>query len=182
MNQNSTSTPELTDEIAPKERTEILRYSISRYDSYFQGVNSKIALYVTLNTFILTAVSAGSRQLIAQFHSNSNIAVLFLTLTTVASAVSILFTIRASIPYLKSAQESIFFFGYVSSLSYKDFKDKVDNINYDEAIRDLTCQAHSLAAGLKTKYYQLQIAGYLLLADFVFIITLALLIITNTSK
>jgi len=175
----STSTPQINIYI-DKEKLEWLKYSISRFDTYYQSVNSKIALYITLSTFIITAASAGGTTIIKQLDHNRNGPVL--TLIIIAAAVAIFFTIKASIPYLKNHRESIFYFGYVSDLSHNDYEQKVKNLTIENNLDDLLCQAQLLAKGLKSKYFSLQIAGYLLLVDFAFITILSLLIITNIQQ
>lgn len=164
-----------------KDKITHLKYSISRFDGYFQGVNSKIALYITLNTFILTATTAGSSSIVRQFPNNINLPILFMTLIVLASAISIICTILASIPYLKNNNSSAFYFGYVAHLEFDDYSKKIEELSDEKALHDLKHQAFILAKGLRSKYRNLLIAGYLLLADFVLILIFSLIIITNSK-
>ena len=171
--------PETNEGASLKEKIDIVKYSVSRFDIYFQSVNAKIALYITLNTFVLTAATAGSRSIIGQFPANKNLPILFLTLIILASAVSIICTIKASIPYLKSTNASIFYFGYIANLETDDYCTKIDDLTNEKILHDLRQQACVLSKGLKAKYQSLSIAGNLLLIDFALIIIFSLIIITN---
>jgi len=161
-------------------KIDVLKYSISRFDGYFQAVNGKIALYISLNIFMLTAVTAGGQSIIKQFPGHTNIPVILLTLTVIASAVSLFTAIKASIPFLGNITSTIFFFGYISSLVFDDYKAKIESMDMNGVTTDLTCQAHILAKGLRSKYRYLQVAGYFLLVNVVLILSISLLVITKT--
>lgn len=171
--------PKQDNTMSSKDKVDILKYSVSRFDAYAQAVNSKIALYITLNTFILTASIAGARSIISQFGNNTNLPILFLTLVVVMSAVSIFCTIKASIPYLNTDSDTIFYFGYIACLSSRDYQAKIDALDFDKTVDDLSCQARTIAIGLRNKFSSLKIAGYILLADFSCIAILSLLLITK---
>lgn len=161
------------------DKIELLKFCILRYDNYYQGINNKISLYITLNTFILTAATAYSGNIIEQFPNNKNLPIFFLTLSVVASATSLLFTIIASIPFLKNYQKSNYYFGYVSGLTSSDYLEKIKACTDDVTIEDLAAQSHILSVGLKRKFHHLKTAGWVLFIDLILITFLSLIIIVN---
>lgn len=170
------------EELSHKERIEVLRYTVSRFDGYFQGVNSKISLFITLSTFILTVSSAGATLILKQYGTGDRVPLLFVLLIVLAAGLALIFTIKAAIPYLGNDQTSIFHFGYVANQSREDYNNKIDSLTSESIVKDISNQAFTLAKGLRVKYSYLTVAGWLLFADAVLIIILSLITIVNIQQ
>lgn len=155
-----------------------LKFTIDRFDHYYESVNSKTNLYITLNTFVISAVSAASQNLLAQLGNSFWAKFLIVSIIVVAS-ISLIYTIWSSIPYLRSDNDSVFYFGYVSRLSLKDLLSKLETSTTESITRDLGQQLHALAQGLENKFRKLRVAGVLLLIKFILITFLSVLFITK---
>lgn len=148
------------------EKLENLKFIISRYDNFIESSQSKSNLYIALNTAILGGI-------ITLLTSNASLGVLIviiLGVTALLAVISITITLAAINPYLKNLGnngKSIIFFMDVAGAPYHKFKKRVLSINEEKFITDLSCQAYSLANGLKTKYYRLRYAGLTIVAEFI---------------
>lgn len=157
---------------------ENLKFTIDRFDHYYESVNSKTNLYITLNTFIISVVSAISSKIIVQLGNTFWSKFLVISIIIIAS-ISVIYTIWSSLPYLRSDNDSVFYFGYVSNLSLKDLLSKLEASSTESSAQDLAQQLHALAQGLENKFNKLRIAGALLILEFTLIALLSILFITT---
>lgn len=164
-----------------KEKIEHVKFIISRYDIYIESTQNKSNLYLALNTAIIagiiTLVSANKQEQL------SPINLIVLGLVSMLAVMSITLTLIAINPYLKSASKksnSIIFFNEVSSYDFEQYAKKVDDISDKKLLKDLNCQAFSLATALKGKYQKLYYAGRILISEFVLLFTYVILLITKT--
>lgn len=160
------------------EHIDNLKFTIDRFDHYYESVNSKTNLYITLNTFIISAVSAISPNILVQLGNTFWSKFLVVSIIIIAS-ISVIYTIWSSLPYLGNNNDSVFYFGYVSNLSLKDLLSKLETTSTESSARDLAQQLHALAQGLKNKFNKLRIAGALLIIEFTLIALLSILFITT---
>ena len=65
-------------------------------------------------------------------------------------------------------------------MAYEDYHDKVEKISEAKFLKDLSCQAFSLAGGLKSKYQNLMIAGRIIIAEFMLLFICVILFITKS--
>ncbi len=164
-----------------KEKIEQIKFVIDRYDVYIESTQSKSNLYLALNTAIL----GGTLTLLTSSGASSfGHAIIFtLGLVGLLSLGSIILTLLAVTPYLDSDSgkgKSVIFFKDVANTPYKDFHESFEDLKDGKLIKDLTCQAHSLAKGLKGKYGMLMYAGRLLIIEFVLLFACIILFITQT--
>lgn len=164
-----------------KEKLEHIKFIINRYDVYMESTQTKSNLYLALNTAILVGIVT---LLTALKKEDLNVAVIiFLGLTALLAVISITITLLAITPYLKSAAEkstSIIFFQDVSNHDYDEYHHKVKEISDAKLLKDLTCQAFSLATGLKVKYKNLMYAGRMIILEFIFLFICVILFITKS--
>lgn len=164
-----------------KEKTEHVKFIISRYDTYIESTQTKSNLYLALNTAILagiiTLVSANKQGQLSLLN------LVVLGLVSILAVLSITLTLIAINPYLKSASkksDSIIFFNEVSSYDFDMYTKKIDNMSDKKVLKDLNCQAFSLARALRGKYQKLYYAGSLLIFEFGLLFIYVILLITKT--
>lgn len=159
---------------------EMLKHTMDRYDHYYDSINNKGNLYLTLNTFLLGGIITGyysvKDALVGDIYS-----VLFVLLALISCLSSIAYTLWAIIPYLSKQADSIngsaIYFGNVSNLSIQSLKKMYNDMTDADAYEDYVQQVHLLAIGLQNKFCRLQKATYLLAACFLFIVLVGLKIL-----
>ncbi len=156
-----------------KEKIETLKHTMDRYDHYYDSVNNKGNLYLTLCTFLLGGIITGYYAIKETIVGRCD--VLFFTWIGLLSCLlSICFTLWAIVPYLSKKADgsngSVLFIGDVSNVSFQRFKQLYTDMNYENRYEDYLKQVHLLALGLQKKFRRLQIATYLLCGCFICII------------
>lgn len=164
-----------------KEKLEQTQFIISRFDTYIESTQTKSNLYLALNTAILGGIIT-----LAAATKPENItclAIILLGTTALLAVISITITLIAITPYLKSASDkgdSIIFFQDVANYTYEEYDKKIDALSDKKFLSDLTCQAYSLAGGLKAKYQKLFYAGRFIIVEFIFLLIYAITLITKS--
>lgn len=136
-------------------KIEHLKYAIDRYDLYFDSVNTKGNVYLTIMTFLLGGT-------LTIFHSESDkfqtgsILWSLLVLIILIQVTGIFVTLSAIKPFLKSGTKpndrSAIYFGDVATFSIDEYRINYDNRDLSIAYNDYIKQVHQLAIGLKKKY------------------------------
>lgn len=163
-----------------KEKLEHVKFIIDRFDTYMESTQTKSNLYLALNTAILGGIislAASSKPKDVTFFS-----IFILGSTAFLAVASITITLIAITPYLISnskKSKSIIFFQDVRNSNFKDYADRVKNISDKKLLKDLTCQAYSLAGGLQSKYKKLFYAGRLIIIEFILLLIFAITLVTN---
>ncbi len=162
------------------EKTEILKHSMDRYDHYYDSVNNKGNLYLSINTFIIGGVITGYYAIKENIDEDSHV-ILFVWITLLLSLLSLICTIRAILPYLskknKSNTGSLLYFSDVANTSLKDFKDRYTNLKTDDKYNEYLTQVHLLSIGLKKKFRRLAMATYFLGGSLITILIIAIKIL-----
>lgn len=133
-----------------KEKIEMLKYNISRFDHYYTSVNFKSSFLVIGNITILGFLLTSSDTInFYIFHAH----ILLIT-------ISLTFVLLAIKPYLKSYSQnySLIFFNDIANTEYYMFKHKVNLLSKEYYINDLKQQTYMLARGLRTKFACLNIS------------------------
>lgn len=155
------------------DKIEMLKYTMSRYDHYYDSINNKGNLYIALNTFLLGGVVTGYYSIKDQIFCGSDIFFLVWT-SLILNLLSLGFSLWATMPYLTKQSDSIngsvIYFGNIANVSFQSFKQMYNDMNDEKQYEDFLQQVHLLALGLQNKFYRLQIASYLLGGCFVCII------------
>lgn len=156
-----------------KDKIEILKHSIDRYDHYYDSVNNKGNLYLTLNTFLLGSVVTGYYSTKGIISQQTPYIVFFIWLSLASCIISIGFTLWAIMPYLSKASStgvaSVINFGNVSNIAHSGFKQLCDDMTEEKQYDNYLNQSYLLAVGLQKKFKRLQVATYLLGINFIFI-------------
>jgi Family of unknown function (DUF5706) len=162
-----------------KEKLEQTKFIIGRFDTYIESTQTKSNLYLALNTTILggiiTIAASTKPEDVTLF------ALIVLSSIALLAVVSITITLIAITPYLKSTSNSssVVFFQDVTNFTFEEYADKINDISDKKFLLDLTCQAYSLAGGLKAKYQKLFYAGRIIIAEFVFLLIYLITLITK---
>lgn len=148
------------------------QFLINRFDVYMGGVNSKVAFYLTINTFILGGICIGYNSCKNCLHTWIYTTLLVSTaLLLLCCLGSIYYTIRAVAPYLtdnliKDDRDSLIFFGGIAKHQCLNFQDKFTNQDQEAVAEDFVRQVHSMACGLQRKFSQLNKATWFLLGEY----------------
>lgn len=160
---------------------ERLLLCIGRYDHYYDSINNKSNVLLSLGIFIVGGLVAPYPFLLEKvncnlwFHLNMSI--------LIASGVANLLLITwTSIPFLPKHGNSLLYFGDVGRLTKIEFSNQSATSLPAAELEDLRNQVHALATGLRSKFKRLQVAGYLLMAQFIFFIPLITFIIKHLKK
>lgn len=163
-----------------KEKIENVKFIIDRFDVYMESTQTKSNLYLALNTAILGGIitlAASSKPEDVTFFS-----VFVLSSIAFLAVASITITLIAITPYLKSASdksESVVFFQDVRNSTFDQYENKIKEMSEKNFLKDLTCQAYSLAGGLQLKYKKLFYAGRLIIIEFILLLIYAITLVTN---
>lgn len=165
-----------------KEKDTFLTFLIGRYDPYYDAVNNKGNLYLTLNTFILGGVLAGYFWINTQLTLGCEHKFLLIALL-VTNITSISFTLLAIKPYLNSGtakgNKSISFFGDVAQTSLSEYNKALDEISEANRIKDKECQCHTIAVGLRKKFKLLILTTWLIATQMLLIVIFGIMILTK---
>lgn len=163
-----------------KEKLEKTKFIIGRFDTYIESTQTKSNLYLALNTAILAGIITIAAS--TKLENITLFSIIVLGIIALLAVVSITITLIAITPYLKSALKksaSVVFFQDVANSSFEEYADKINDISDKKFLLDLTCQAYSLAGGLKVKYQKLFYAGRIIIAEFVFLFIYLITLITK---
>lgn len=161
-------------------------FLFERFDRYIESVNTKGVVYVTINTFFTGAFITSLDGLREKFEV-TEVTGLFIGLFLVCCFLSIFIALLAINPFLASGSRhgqnpSIFYYGSIPDFDRHTFQDRLENISNEELRADLATQLHCLAEALKKKYWKLQWAGRLIIAEFVLLIPIIILLSLNLKK
>jgi len=157
---------------------ERLKFTIERYDHYYDSVNNKCAVFLALSTFIVGGLVAGYPTFLANVTSSFWVHLSMGLLLSVGLGIMIL-VILASTPFLTNDKDSFLYFHAVSSQSVSVFAHRSGACTEDEELQDLRIQVHHLATGLTAKFKKLRIAGVLFTIQFILFIPTLLMVIVN---
>lgn len=163
------------------DKENLLKFIMGRFDPYYESINNKGNVYLTLNTFILGGVLAGYfwvRQQIKLECTHDYLLIIFL----VFNLFSISTTLLALKPYLKSyakTSKSILFFNDIASIQLTDFIIKIENIDENKINEDLVSQVYLLAKGLRRKFLLLNISTWIIGLEIITIIIFGFLILNT---
>lgn len=159
--------------ITTAEKINTLKHTMDRYDHYYDSVNNKANVFLTLNTFLVGGIITGYYSIKDQLECGFDLYFFVLT-GLIFSLLSIGFSLWATMPYLSkqadSLNGSVIFFGNVANISFQSFKKMYDDMTNENQFEDYLQQVHLLALGLQNKFYRLKVATYLLGGCFVCII------------
>lgn len=144
------------------DKIENLRYTLSRFDHYNEGANSKGNFILAYSVFLLGFAVANFEEIRAiNNEAYPQLTLILLIALVVFVLISIGFAISAVFPFLKNNNSSskkyhsLIFFNSISEMQESEFMEKVKSQKTKDVIKDMSRQAHVVALGLKYKYKKL---------------------------
>lgn len=161
-------------------KLENLKHTMDRFDHYYDSINNKGNLYLTLNTFLLGGLMTGFYNIKEVLVDKCDV-IIFVWIALLCSFLSIAFTLLAIIPYLNkqadSVNGSIINFGNVSNISLTSFKKMYEELSDEKRCEDYLQQVYLLSRGLQKKFNRLRTATYLLGGYFICVIIIGVKIL-----
>ncbi len=164
-----------------KQEQERLKFCIGRYDHYFDSVNNKSNVYLTLSVFIFGGMLGLYSNLLEKTNYHFWVNVIMLTIMGV-SLTTMLITILASRPYLTKETDSLLFFQSVSNMGETEFSKRSQASSEEQELNDLRLQTFQLANGLKSKFAKLHLVATLVAIQFALFIPLTVTILNNLKN
>ncbi|SFZ93356.1 hypothetical protein SAMN05428642_10387 [Flaviramulus basaltis] len=156
-----------------------LIYTISRFDHYFESVNNKTAVYIAINTFVLSGVLASYVNIDKYIKEYTDIFNLILCAILGLGLITLIILVLASIPYFSKKPNSLFYFGTIGTLSKEDFIEQSKKYDSKDELKDLRSQVHILSKGLNKKFERLKLSGRLLVFQFIGLVPLIIIFLIN---
>ncbi len=163
-----------------KQKSEMLQFIIGRYDHYYDAVNNKGNVYLSLMTFLLGG-SITIFYTVNQKQPCNTWAWTFFILTIVIQLVGIILTLISIKPFLKSGTKkpdgSVIYFGDVAAFAIEEYKQLFNAQSQEAMVEDMIKQGHQLANGLKRKYRYLNWSTYIIGIQIILIALMGLILI-----
>ena len=107
-----------------------LKFSIERFDHYYDSINSKCAVFLALSTFIVSALITGYPLILDKTTGSIWIHLVVFTLIGLGLTIMIV-VILAATPFHSERGNSLLYFGSVGKLKSQDFQDRSASLNTD---------------------------------------------------
>ncbi|NPE46260.1 hypothetical protein [Sphingobacterium prati] len=158
---------------------ERLKYCIDRFDHYYDSVNNKSSVFLGLSTFIVGGLVAGYF-LVDQYVDCGLWTHMLMIVLIGLGVANMIVVVTATTPFFGKDSDSLHFFGSIGCMEIGKFcLESEAMIDMDVELKDLRCQVHQLACGLKRKFNKLKIAGILFTIQFYLFLPLFINIICN---
>lgn len=156
-----------------------LKYTIDRFDHYFDSVNNKSAVYIAINTFITGGIIAllTQTEIVCGMSTIGKVSIGVLLFIGVFSLIVLSI---ASIPFFSKKPDSLYYFGAISKMKRSEFNSTSKNYSEKDELQDLRSQVYILSNGLTTKFSRLKFAGVLLVVQFFLLLPTLYFILINS--
>ncbi len=165
-----------------KEKIEKLKFIVGRYDHYYDSVNNKGNVYLTLNTFLLGGMITGFYSYINSNTVTCSLMIL-MALTILSNLVSLSTALWAIKPYLNKPSDnengSLMFFGDVAFYHYNLYQKLFEEVDEEKSYNDFVKQTHLLAIGLKNKFMLMKWSTYFLASQIILLSIIGLIILNK---
>lgn len=157
-----------------EQKTEMLKYNISRFDHYYASVNFKSSFLVIGNITILGFLLTSAKKINEYIFYNHMLLI----------TASLIFVLLAIKPYLKSYKQnnSLVFFNDIANMKDFMFKYKINYLSQENYQDDLQQQTYALAKGLKTKFLYLNISTIAFIINIILFFINISFIVEKSSK
>jgi hypothetical protein len=135
--------------------TDSLWHIIRRFDHMIDTANTKAALIIAFNTFILGGIVLKWGELLPRNPLWLKISGSFILAAAAgACVVSLFFTFRAIAPYLKSHnyRSNVFFKDIRKHQEPEEYHNEMKGLTLDHLTRDLSFQVHVISGGMSNKF------------------------------
>ncbi len=157
-----------------------LKFSIERFDHYYDSVNSKCAVFLALSTFIVGALIAAYPIILDKLTNSVWVHLSIASLIAIGVMIMIV-VIGAATPFNSKGGNSLLYFGSIGELEPQDFRARSAVLSTDEELADLRTQVYELSKGLRDKFKSLRWAGILFIIQFALLIPFTILIVTHVK-
>lgn len=160
---------------------ERLKYTIDRFDHYYDSINSKGALFLALQTFITGGLITSYPLLMKSM--NKGIIWMHMNMASliILGVLILILVVYSTMPYLSKGIESLFYFGSIADQNKDEFYKNSKSLKKKKELNDLRNQVHGLAGGLSKKFEKLSWAGKLFILQFILFIPLVILLMINNT-
>lgn len=143
-----------------KEKNEELKFVIGRFDHYYDSINNKGNLYLTINTFILGGIIVGYYTLDQTFHFRNSVLFTAFIPVILCNLISSTFTFLAIAPFARRFKggNSRLFFADVSQQALTKWRQQWEGLTDEIWQVELQSQSHQLSIGLNRKFKRLSYA------------------------
>lgn len=156
-----------------QQKIEELKFTIGRFDHFYDSVNNKGGILIALNTFIISSVIIGFNYIYSHcIDYFSNVTYGLFLLTLILNIFSQIYTISAFRPFTKKiiGSNSIIYFNSITKQTDKTHNANWESLTLETYFIDLVKQQKELAAGLSRKFKYLSLASFGLLLQIISII------------
>ncbi len=157
-----------------------LKYSIGRFDHYYDSVNNKCTVFLAVSTFIEGILITAYPKILESVSCGIFLKFL-MTLLLVFGLATMLIVIWASTPYLTSHKKSLLYFGDIATRNYFEFERHSKEETEEGALSDLRIQSYDLSIGLMKKFKMLKIAGRIMGIQFLLFIPLMIFLLYHLN-
>lgn len=157
---------------------ERLKFTIDRFDHYYESVNNKCNIVLGFSTFVIAGLIALYPTLNTYTNCDFWLNLLFGCLLAI-SFVVVFIIMTASIPHLTKKDGSLFYFLSIDKMGEATFLKKSQEQTKEGELEDLRKQTFLLACGLNKKFQKLRISLILVTIQFVLLVPFILLIISR---
>jgi hypothetical protein len=156
-----------------------LKYTIDRFDHYFDSVNNKSAVYIAINTFITGGIIAllTQTEIVNDMSTTGKVSIGLLLFIGVLSLIVLSIV---SIPFFSKKPDSLYYFGAISKMKQSEFNKTSKHYDDKDELKDLRSQVYILSNGLTTKFSRLKFAGILLVVQFFLLLPTLYFILFNS--
>ncbi len=132
---------------------------IERFDNYYSGINNKGAFILAINTFVISGMLIGLKDLQTMISCQELLRFKILVgIIILLSIISMILTICAIIPYLNSNNKSYWFFSDIANMGHEEFLKGIDEQDKGSQNKDINEQIYFLSKGLTKKHNRIRIA------------------------
>jgi hypothetical protein len=159
---------------------ERLLYTISRFDQYYNSINSKCAVFLAYGTFLNGGLVASYPLLSENFDMSPGITGLYLGILGLG-IITMLVILKAATPFAPANSRSVFYFKSIADQCLSDFAIESEELCRKGLIKDLRQQTHGLSKGLEKKFRILRTSGHLLTLQLALLLPFIGFLILNTK-
>jgi len=160
---------------------ERLEFTVGRFDHYYDSINNKSVVFLTLELFITGGLVAAYPTLLEKV--NCGVCFHWLIGSILAAGLAIMLIVAwIATPFFGKSKGSLLFFKNIAEQPCNMFEQRSQSETATSALDDLRRQVYELACGLSGKFKKMKTAGVLLITQIFLFIPLIIIIIHNLKK
>jgi hypothetical protein len=160
---------------------ERLEFTMGRFDHYYDSINNKSIVFLTLELFITGGLVTAYPTLLAKVNCGTCLHLLMGCILSAGLAIMLIVAWIAT-PFFGKSTGSLLFFKNIAEQPSNVFEQRSQNETVTSAKDDLRRQVYELACGLSRKFRKMKTAGVLLIIQIALFIPLITMIIIYLKK